>query len=135
MAEDAYVPGLVRWLLVVTIAATILVAAVVRPGQGVGQTGPFGLFTLDLWLHAAAYLVLELAALYAVVGGRGPPVVAPVATVVFVFAYGLVVETIQLGITYRSFSTADLLANTVGALAALGLYYLVAWQLRREGLA
>lgn len=122
MSEDAYVPGVVRWLVVAGIAGTILVAAVVRPGQGIGRLGPFGLFTRDLWLHAGAYLVLELAVIYAVVGGRGPPPIPVVLTPVFVVAYGCLLEGVQLLLAYRSFSVPDIAANTVGVLLALGVY-------------
>lgn len=132
MAEEAYVPGLVRWLAVVVVAVTVLVAAVVRPGQGVGQTGPLGLLTFDLWLHAGAYLLLELLVVYALVGGGSRPTVPVSLTATFVFAYSCLVEGVQLYIDYRTFSEMDLLANAVGIGAGLCLYGVGRWLLARE---
>lgn len=136
MTDEAYVPGSIRWLLVVTVAATIAVAAVIRPGQGIGQLGPLGLVTFDLWLHASAYFVLEVAVIYGMVGGRGPPAVSVALTPVFVVAYSCLVEAMQLWISYRTFSGIDLLANAIGVLAALACYELGRAMVTREpGLA
>lgn len=122
--DEAYVPGTVRWLMVVTVAMTILVAAVIRPDQGVGRPGPFGLFTYDLWLHAGAYWVFQLTVIFALVGGAKPPVVSVTFTPLFVVAYGCLLEGIQLWLAYRSFSGADMVANTVGSLVAIAGYLL-----------
>lgn len=114
--------GVRRWLLVGIIALVLLVTAVVRPGEAVAQPGPFGWVTRDLWLHAGAYLVLELAVLYAVLGSEGRVAVPVLATPGLVFGYGLLVEGVQLLVPYRAFSGADLLANAVGVLVAVGGY-------------
>lgn len=117
-------PASVRWLLVVAVAVVLAIAAVVPTGTAVAETGPFGVFTRDLWLHGGAYFLLQLTVIYALVGGAGRPSTPVAVTPVFTVAYGLFVESLQLAVPYRSFSTADLLANAVGVLVAAGCYVL-----------
>lgn len=123
--DEPDAPGTVRWLLVVAVAVVLAVAAVVRPGQGVGELGPFGLLTLDLWLHAVGYAALQAVVIFALVGGRRPPAtpvrLTPVATV----SYGLLLEGVQFLLSYRSFSVADAIANAAGILAVLLAYELL----------
>lgn len=125
--------GVHRWLLVGAVAAALLVTAVVRPGEGVAKPGPMGQFTRDLWLHAGAYLVLELALLYAVLGSEGALAFPVAATPPLAFGYGLVIEGVQLLVPYRAFSVADLAANGVGIVIALGCYALWRFTVVRSG--
>jgi VanZ family protein len=116
-----------RWALVAAVAGAILVASLVPAGSGIGRLGPLGLLRRDLWLHGGAYLVLQLALSYAVLGERGTPAIPLAATPVLTLAYGLFVEGLQALVAYRSFSTADLVANTVGVLLAVACVLLGRW--------
>jgi len=113
-----------RWrlALVAIPAIAIFVAAIVPTGDSVARSGPLGLLTLDLWLHASAYLLLELAVLAAVADDEFPAVAAlPSLAVV---CYGITLEGVQGLLAYRSASLVDIVANIVGALLALVLWAL-----------
>jgi VanZ family protein len=113
-----------RWVLVAVVALVILLAAVVRPGSGVGRPGPFGLLRRDLWLHALAYLALELAVVGALTTRGRVRRTLLLGSCCAVFAYGFGIELLQLAVPYRSFSTADLAANGAGILAAAVVWLL-----------
>ena len=103
--------------LVAIVAVAIFVAAIVPTGEGVARPGPLGLLTLDLWLHAGAYFVLELAVLAALAGDDSPDGLAlPSLAVV---CYGLTLEGVQALLAYRSASLVDGAANATGVLLAL----------------
>ena len=109
-----------RPALVALVALAIFVAAVVPTGDTVARPGPLELLTLDLWLHASAYLVLELAVLAALAGASRPSGVSlPSLAVV---CYGLALEGVQGFLAYRSASLVDAAANTVGVLLAFVLW-------------
>lgn len=107
-----------RLALVVVVALTILVSALVPTGEAVARTGPFGL-GLDLWLHALAYAVLEAALLAALVGSTDEMSsvgsLSTLSTLPVVTAYGVLIEGIQSLVPYRHASVADAFANAVGA--------------------
>ena len=106
-----------RWLLVALVAGGILVASVFPvPAGGVEPLGPLG---LDAWIHALAYVGLAASLLYAlepserstrsVIGlALGPAI-----------AFGFAVELIQVPAPTRQFELLDVVANGVGATAAV----------------
>lgn len=112
----------VRSIPVVVVAVALAVAAVVPTGDGLARTGPLGL-GLDLWLHAAGYLCLQSALLYAVTGDRVPVGAPP--TPLLTVGYGVLLEGVQLLVPHRGFSVADMVANAAGVLVALAVYGLL----------
>lgn len=111
-----------RAALVALVAIAIFVAAVVPTGDGVARSGPFGLLTLDLWLHASAYFVLELAVLTAVT--EDDRLTAITLASLAVVGYGLALEGVQAFLAYRSASLLDGAANATGVLLALACWTL-----------
>lgn len=109
----------------VAVAATILVLSAVPTSGGVASTGPFDLVGLDKWLHAGAYAALAATVTYAI-GARSRREVA--VAVAIAVGVGLLAETMQLGISYRSFDLVDAVANALGAV--LGA---VTWRLLGVG--
>jgi len=108
-----------RWALVAVVAVGILIAAVIRAGSGVARLGPLGILRRDLWLHALAYLALELAVIGALGARDRVSRLLLIGSCCAVFAYGIGIELLQLAVPYRSFSTADLAANGAGILSAV----------------
>jgi VanZ family protein len=111
-------------LVVAGVAAVLLVSAVVPTGDSVARPGPAGLLTLDLWLHAGGYFLLELAVLAAVRVDPDPPL-SPPQTAVFTVVYGGSLEVLQSGLPYRTASVADGVANAVGVAVAFSTWLLV----------
>lgn len=109
------------WLLVAAVAIAIFVSAIVPTGDSVARPGPAGLLSLDLWLHAGAYLLLELAVLSAVAADSDPPLTLAQTPVVTV-AYGVFLEVLQSGLPHRAASVVDVVANSVGVALALALW-------------
>ncbi|HET7324937.1 MAG TPA: hypothetical protein VFJ06_11440, partial [Halococcus sp.] len=64
-------PRPVRYGIVVTVAAFILVASVVEPGTTTARS-PFGFFGVDKWHHAIGYAALTATLAYAAATSRNP---------------------------------------------------------------
>ncbi|WP_302081634.1 VanZ family protein [Salinibaculum rarum] len=111
---------LFRWGPVVLVASGILVASVVRTAAGEPAMGPLGV-GVDKWLHAVGYGVL--AGTIAVALGRRPTAGALALVVGLTVGYGIVIELVQLPLSYRSASLLDVVADGVGAVVAAVLYW------------
>jgi len=111
--EEAYVPGVARWLLVVAVVGLVLVAAFWRPEPAVTRPGPFGMLTERTWVEGAAYGVLTLALLYALSPSGGSTNISPLTMPVFVVLFACFVEIGQAGLGATAFQAVDLVAATV----------------------
>jgi VanZ family protein len=96
----------IQWSVVAVLAVGVLVASLL-PAEGASALGPFGVLGLDKWLHAVGYATLAGAVSLA----DGRAIVGVLAAV----AYGASIELLQLGVSYRSGSALDALANATGA--------------------
>lgn len=117
------------WLLVATVAATILVASVVRvPGSAPADPG---LITLTDPFHLVGYAALAFALGNARATKRD---VAPgllVGAVALATLYGVGIEVVQAPLPWRSLAAVDAAVNAVGAvLGAVGFW---AWHRWRRG--
>lgn len=111
--------------LAVAFAAVILVASLLPVPDGGSEQLPALLgVALDKWVHAAGYGTLTV--LFAR-NRRSPDAAALAVLVAAVAGYGAAVELLQLLSPTRTASSADMLANAVGACVA-GL----AWRLARR---
>lgn len=111
-------------LLVVASLALLVGSLIPFPAPdagGVVLAGPFGVGA-DKWVHAAGYAVV--AGLAAATRGPRRGLLALVAVIAVVAAVGVGVEVVQSVVPGRTTSTADAVANTVGA--AVGV---VCWRL------
>ncbi len=109
--------------LAVAFAALVLVVSLIPIPDGGGDSLP-GLLgiALDKWVHAAGYGLLT-GLLVRGAGTRDLAVVAALATLAT--GYGVAIELLQGMVATRGFSTADMLANAVGA-AVAAIAYIVA---------
>ena len=105
-------PRELRYALAVGWALLVLVASVVEPGGG-----PAGGTTLHL--HAGAYAGLAFAVGYALLAADGRTLLAAVAVATL---FGVVVESIQGTLSYRTMSALDAVVNCVGAVAGTLLW-------------
>jgi len=113
-------PRSVRWLFVTAVLAAILVSSVVRPPAAArAALGPFGVLPLSTWLHGVGYAGLALVLAYALQTSPRPDWQILCAVFAFATAYGAGIELLQSTIAYRSFDTADILANAVAAALAV----------------
>lgn len=108
-------PGLVRWLIVVTIVALVLVAAFWRPTPLVHRLGPFGLLDRRTWVTAAAYGTLTLSILYALVPAGRTDAVSPLFVPLFVLTFALLVELAQFLSGVAPLHPIDLLGTAVSS--------------------
>ncbi|UPW01221.1 VanZ family protein [Halorussus gelatinilyticus] len=112
-------PTWLRWLAVAVVAGGIFYASVLdSPSSGLPSLGPLGVFGIDKWLHALAYAALAGALAGALAPGRSPAVTAALAALLSV-GYGVGIEFVQAPLARRHFSVADMLADGVGAGAAV----------------
>mgnify|MGYP000586770448 CR=1 FL=1 len=111
--EETYVPGAVRWLLVIAVVGLVLVAAFWRPEPAVTRPGPFGILTERTWVEGSAYGVLTLAVLYALSPGGSSAAISPLVVPVFVVLFACFVEIGQAGSGATAFQAIDLIAATV----------------------
>lgn len=119
-----------RWLVVLVVAATLFVAAIVEPSPGISRTGPFGLLAQATWLHVFGYSLLSLTLVYALLDVPDRAALSPAVVPVIVIAYGTLLELVQLLIPYRSFAVGDILADAVGAVVVVAV-----WAYGRAGLS
>ena len=109
-------PYSIRWLGVLGIAGvlvyfSLLTTVSAPPGQG------------PLWdkkLHLAGYAALGLSLIYATATSQENPTHRALLAVGAAVAFGVIIEILQAPLPARYFSTADMLANTLGALLASG---------------
>ncbi|MGM0592661.1 MAG: VanZ family protein [Halobacteriota archaeon] len=106
--------SLIAYGVVGLYAIAVLLASVVTPPGGLAMDGPFGVVGVDKWLHAAAYGTLAVGVAYAVRARRRDAIVTAVVVTV---AFSTGIELVQVVVPTRSFDTADLVANAVGALS------------------
>jgi len=111
-----------RWLVVLVVAVTLFLAAVVEPSPGIARYGPFGLLTLATWLHVFGYAFLGLTLVYALLDARDGPTLSPLVVPVIVVAYGALLELVQLLIPYRSFAVGDIVADAAGAVVVVAVW-------------
>jgi len=128
-SEGAYVPGVVRWLIVLTILGLVLIAAFWRPEAAVTRPGPLGLLDERTWVEGAAYAVLTLALLYAISPASGAGGVSPLFVPIFVLSLACLVEAGQALTGVAAFEVLDLLA---AAGCSIGVAFL--WDAGRRAL-
>lgn len=130
-----------RWMLVVFLLGAILYYSVVKlPGPGRIVYGPFKIFPISMWFHAIAYIGLAISLAYAFTRSPRPDWQILLGIFVFVTAYGLGIELLQLGIPTRSFDPTDIIINAFGAALAVTSWkiltrYIVFYRLRCLGVA
>lgn len=107
--EETYVPGVVRWLIVVTVVGLVLLAAFWRPETAVTHRGPLGLDERT-WVEGVAYGVLTLSLLYALAPTAEPAEISPFAVSVFVIVLATLVETGQVLSGVATFQVVDIAA-------------------------
>jgi VanZ family protein len=116
-------PGVVRWSMVLAVAAVIFYASIVTaPAETPVDAAKPGIVELDKWRHFLAYGAFGGSLSYALADsdtstGRLVLVVATVAVV-----YGVGIELWQSLIPDRYFSPGDAYANALGALLSLSWY-------------
>lgn len=118
-------PSPIRWLGVVIVAAVLVFFSLLTPPPA-PPPGDGGLATFwDKKLHFAGYLAFGLALAYATATSRhsGRPILVLAAAV----AFGVGIEVLQGPLPDRYFSYADMLANAIGALLAVGWFMLEPW--------
>lgn len=115
-SEGAYVPGVVRWLIVGTIVALVLVAAFWRPERIVQRPGPLGLVSQQTWVEAAAYGVLTLAIVYAISPTSESATVSPLFVPLFVTVFACLVEAGQFLSGAVAFELVDPVAAAVSSM-------------------
>ncbi len=103
-----------RWYPAVAVAVALFVASVVPVDAG-GGSGPVG---ADKIAHVVGYAVLTGALVVAFQVRHRTEESAAASAAVGAVAYGIGIELVQAGITYRAFSVADIAANGAGAIAA-----------------
>ena len=109
------VPRRIRWFAVLLVCGVVFYASVLAaPTPGGPEVGPLGVFGPDKWLHALAYAGLGATAAYAL--GAGKELLrAAIFAFLLAVAYGVAVEFVQAPIPERHFSSADMVADAVGA--------------------
>ncbi len=115
-------PWPVRAAAAVGVAAVILVTSVTRPPEVAVALGPLGLVGFDKWVHAVGYGALAVAVAYAVPARSRTRLAMAVGVAV---GFGLLVESIQFGLAYRSFDLVDAAANAAGAALAVAVWRLL----------
>lgn len=107
-------PG--RAVPAVLYAAVVFAASVADPPSGgLPLAGPFGLVGVDKWIHVGTYAALAVLVAYALWTTTSRRLIA---AVVVASAYGLGIEVVQSVLPLRAFELLDVLANTLGALLA-----------------
>ncbi|WP_240137617.1 VanZ family protein [Salinigranum salinum] len=118
-------------LLAVASLAMLVGSLVPAPATtaDVAVAGPFGVGA-DKWLHAAGYAVV--AGLAAASRDWRRRALALVVVVVAVATFGAGIEVAQSVVPGRTASSADAVANTVGAVVGVAGWALVAHRRRRR---
>lgn len=117
--------SLVRLICLIS-AVLVIFWLSITPHPPVPQTG---VLSWDKVQHALAYAVLTLIAGWALLPLVSPPVRAWRWGLVFTLCYGGLIEILQARLTSaRSGEIADMLANSIGGLAAYGLVRLISMQ-------
>lgn len=116
----AFLPAAIWWLVLTYCSLTT-----------VPELPKFNLFSMDKMMHFGIYGLLNLFLL----GGwrsTGKPLTIKVIAVCTTVAvvWGILIELLQGLLPYRSFEWDDMLANTIGALLTIPLY----WLARRFGI-
>jgi VanZ family protein len=110
---------------VATTLVAILVSSLVRPSAAGPVPGPFGLLAQSTWLHALGYAGLATVLAYALQPGPWPAWQALTLAFAATTAYGVGIELLQSTVAYRTFETADISVNAVGAAVAVVGWYLL----------
>ncbi|PSP80459.1 antibiotic resistance protein VanZ [Halobacteriales archaeon QS_1_68_20] len=122
-------PWPVRAAAAVAVAAAIFAVSVTRPPEAAAVLGPLGLVGMDKWVHAVAYGGLAVTVAYAVPARSRTRLVIAVGAAV---GFGLVVESVQYGLPFRSFDLVDATANATGAVLAAAVWRLLSVGRRLE---
>ena len=114
------VPAPTRFSLAAGFAIAVVLASMMHaPVNPFAQSGPFGLITVDKWVHVGSYAGIAFLLSYAYLARSGRALVAiAVATILL----GIGVEFIQSSISWRTMELADVAANSVGTVGALGVW-------------
>lgn len=113
-----------RLTIAVGFALAVLVASMMHaPADPLTDFGPLDMFRVDKWIHFGSYALLAFLGAYVALT-RSAMTLLLIATVTTVFGAG--VEVLQSTIAWRTMESGDLIANTLGALLAVAVWWL-AW--------
>lgn len=123
------------WLPVLVVAGAILVGSALPLSGSAGPPfGPVGLVGDVALLHAVGYGLLGWVLARALVATGRSTVAVLALVVVATVGFGLAVELLQVPLPTRGYQVADLLADGIGAVAAVSVL-LLAGRLGRGPLA
>lgn len=115
-------PAVVRWLIVGTVFALVLLAAFWRPETVVDRAGPMGLLDERTWVEGIAYGMLTLSLLYALSPASRAGTVSPLLVPIFVISVACLVETAQSLTGVATFQSVDLVA-AIGCSTAVAVVW------------
>lgn len=115
-SEGTYVPGIVRWLIVVVIFGLVLLAAFWRPEAVIDRPGPLGVLDERTWVEGVAYGALTLSLLYAVSPASRAGTVSPLLVPVFVISVACLIESGQSLSGVAAFQAIDLVAASLSSI-------------------
>ena len=111
------------WVGLAVYAALLCVYSVIPATPGMGLLGV--LLGRDLVAHGLAYAGLAILLCFALPGGNLSALVTIALAALLSLAFGGLMELIQVFVPWRSFSFADLGADTMGVLFAIGTWALL----------
>lgn len=123
------IPLWVRIMVAIAAISGLLYFSVV-PAPGVGSVayGPLGVIPYSMWLHFLGYMGLAIALGYASYSLPSPD--RHLWAFIMAFGFGTAVEFLQYTVPTRTFSTADMAVNGVGAAVGILLLGAVDWLAR-----
>ena len=133
------VPLWLRGVLVLGIAGTLLFFSIVpAPGSGTLRYGPLGLVPYSMWLHLLGYAGFAFVLGYTL-RVRKRTITRLIGPLLGAAAFGIGIELLQATIPTRSFSTADMAVNFLGAVLGLGAWLVIErfatfWELKTSSI-
>ena len=122
ISSDSVFSVKVRWSFLLIILAGITVGSVIEVS---GESGGLDLARMTEYLHLTGYMVLCLSVLLVVAVYTRVDFPILSAAVSVTVGYSLIVEAIQYGIPYRTFSIYDIYLNIAGVVAAISIYLVI----------
>jgi VanZ family protein len=118
---------LIRYSLPAVLWSLVILILTLLPGRNIPNVG---FFQIDKIVHFFIFGVLMILSSYGltkVVDTKGNPANPLLLTGLFSVGFGIVIEILQLFVPGRSFSAADMLANSIG----VGLGFLIFMLLKK----
>ena len=124
-SDAVVVPAPTRFSLAGGFAIAVVLASMMHaPADPFAQLGPFGLLSIDKWIHVGSYAGISFLIAYAYLA-RSRRTLVVIATMTILLGIG--VEFIQSTISWRTMEAADIVANSIGSVGALVLWG-IAWR-------